>query len=47
MDHDKEEVVLKIYLENKKIKPFICLDRPDYTIYPDENEILLQSGLKA
>ena len=45
---DKTElVILKIKLENKESNYFICLDRPEYTIYPDEDEILLQSGLKA
>ena len=40
-------MVLKIKLENKESKYFISLDKPEYTVYPDEEEILLQSGLKA
>ena len=34
-------------LENKKSKYFVSLDRKEYTLYPEEQEILLQSGLKA
>ena len=33
--------------ENKQSKYHICLDRPDYTMYEDEKEVLLQAGLKA
>ena len=44
---DQQEVILKMKIENKKGKHYICLDRPEYTLYPDEREILIQSGLKA
>ena len=39
--------MLKIGLENKHSKFFICLDREDYTVYLDEKEVLLQAGLLA
>lgn len=42
-----DKVVLKFRLENKRSKYFICLDRPDYSMYPEEKELILQSGLKA
>ena len=45
MSEDKGEVILKFTLENKNSKCYVCLDREDYTIYPDEEEILLQAGL--
>lgn len=44
---DLREVVLKIFMENKQNKYFICLDREDYTLYLDEKEVLLQAGLKG
>ena len=34
-------------MENKKGKFYICLDRPEYTVYIDEQEVLLQAGLVA
>ena len=45
LDEDTQAVLLKFCLENKRGKYFICLDRDDYTQYPDEKEILLQAGL--
>lgn len=42
-----QEVLLKIRFENSKGRHYICLDRPDYTSYPDEKEVILQAGLKA
>lgn len=38
---DMDEVLLKITVENKRGKYFICLDNREYTLYPDEKEILL------
>ena len=39
---------LKTYLQlSKKYKKYVCLDRPDYSLYLDEKEILLQAGLRA
>ena len=35
------EVILKIKMENKSCKHYISLDRKDYSMYPDEIEILL------
>ena len=34
-------------IENKNGKNYICLDRPEYTLYLDEKEVLIQSGLRA
>lgn len=39
-------VLLKIEMENKHGRYFFHLDSYDYTCYPDEKEILIQSGLK-
>lgn len=39
------QVLLKIDMENKNNKYFVFLDRPDYTLYPSEEEVLLQAGL--
>ena len=36
-----DEVLLKITIENKRGKYFICLDNSQYTLYPDEKEVLL------
>ena len=38
---DKERVLMKITIENETGKHYICLDRPDYTCYPEEREVLL------
>lgn len=38
---------MKITLENESGKHYICLDRPDYTSYPEEREVLLQAGISA
>ena len=38
-------VLFKIELENKKGKYHFCLDREDYSLYPSENEVLLQAGI--
>ena len=44
---EKNPIVLRMRLENKKSKYFVSLDSKEYTLYPEEQEILLQSGLKA
>ena len=44
---DKKKVILKITIENKNEKCYICMDRKEYTVYLDEREVLLQAGLKA
>ena len=36
-----ERVILVIEMENKHNKYFICLDKAEFTLYPDEKEILL------
>jgi uncharacterized protein YacL (UPF0231 family) len=46
-DHTKKKVLLKIKVENKKSQFYISLNRADYTLYLDEEEILLQAGLSA
>ena len=38
---------MKITIENETGKHYICLDRPDYTCYPEEREVLLQAGISA
>ncbi len=38
---------MKINLENESGKHYICLDRPDYSCYPEEKEVLLQAGISA
>lgn len=43
----KDQVILRIFMENKEGRYYICLDREDYTIYLDEREVLLQAGLIA
>lgn len=43
---DFVRVLLKIEMENESGKYYFYLDSSDYTCYPDEKEILLQSGLK-
>ena len=35
-DDNNDKVLLRIKMENKKGKYYICLDRADYTIYLDE-----------
>ena len=42
-----DQVVLAIEMENKSGLYYICLDRHDYSVYPDEKEILLEAGLIA
>lgn len=42
---ERAQVILKITLENKKGKYYFCLDKRDYTMYLDEEEVLLQAGL--
>ena len=44
---DKDEVILRIKMENKRGKHYISLDRKDFTMYPNEKEVLLQEGLVA
>ena len=44
---EKLEVVLKIRMENKHGKYYFCLDKDEYTLYLDEQEVLLQAGLVA
>ena len=36
-----------IEMENKSSQYYVCLDRPDYTLYLSEEEVLLQAGLIA
>ena len=38
---------MKILFENGKGKYYISLDRPDYSYYTDEREVLFQAGLRA
>ena len=47
MSEDKEEVILEFTLENKNSRYYFCLDREEYTMYPKEQEVLLQAGLVA
>lgn len=42
-----DQVIMKITIENQSNKHYLCLNRSDYTCYPDEREILLQAGLIA
>ena len=39
--HERFKIILRINLENKSGKYYICLDRPDYSMYLDECEVLL------
>ena len=41
------EVILRFKVENLENRYFICLDKEDYTLYPEETEILFQAGLVA
>ena len=34
-------------MKNESNKHYLSLNRPDYTCYPKEEEIILQAGLKA
>jgi hypothetical protein len=45
-DKDLKKVLLNITLENETGKYYFALDSVLYTCYPDEDEILLQSGMK-
>ena len=38
-------ILLKIHLENESGKHYFSLDSAQFTLYPDEQEILLQAGL--
>ena len=38
---DSVKVLLKITMENESSRFYICLDRDEYTCYPEEKEILL------
>ena len=38
---------MKITMENESGKHYICLDRSDYTSYPEEREVLLQAGISS
>ena len=38
---DKDQVILKFYMENEKGQYYVSLDRSDYTCYLEEDEILL------
>ena len=38
-------MLLKITFENESGKYYFALDSDKYTVYPDEQEILLQAGL--
>lgn len=42
---EKDQVILKFYMENETGKYYVSLDRPEYTCYLEEDEILLQAGL--
>ena len=42
---ERDQVLLRIFMENKEGKYYICLDREDYTMYLEEKEVLLQAGL--
>lgn len=44
---EKDQVLLKITIENESGKHYVLLDKDYYTCYPDEKEILLQAGLSA
>ena len=44
---DTFEVILRFRVENKTSKEFICLDKEEYTLYPEEKEVLFQAGLVA
>ena len=41
MNDDMDKVILRIRMENKKGKHYIALDRKDFTMYPEEKEVLL------
>lgn len=46
METDYLDMVLLIVdMENETGKNYISLDRPDYTAYPDEQELILQAGI--
>ena len=40
-----EPVLLRIYLKNESAKHYFSLDNKDLSLYPDEQEILLQAGM--
>ena len=42
---DTVPVLLVIKIKNESSKHYFCMDKPDYTCFPDEKEILLQAGL--
>ena len=47
-DDENEEVwrvLVSISMKNESGKYYFCLDNPDFTNYPDEQEVLLQAGL--
>jgi hypothetical protein len=44
---EKYMVLMKITMKNESGKHYISLDRPDYSLYPNEKEILLQAGLRG
>jgi hypothetical protein len=44
---DLDPVLLRIRMQNKKGKYYVCLDKEGYTVYPEEKEVLLQAGLVA
>lgn len=43
----KVMVLLKITLSNEKGKFYIRLDKDEYTLYPKEREVVLESGPTA
>ena len=40
-------ILLQISMENESGKHYFQLDSTQFTLYPDEQEILLQAGTKA
>jgi hypothetical protein len=44
---DLDQVLIKITMKNESGKHYFFLDKPEYTMYPDEKEVLLQAGIRA
>lgn len=42
---EKSKVLLKIKVKNENGRHYFSLDSSEYTLYPDEEEVLLQAGL--
>ena len=43
----KQIVLLKLRIENESGKHYFPLDSSEFTLYPDEKEVLLQAGIVA